>query len=87
MKLKGNFAKCFLLLLTVVFIFTSIDASIFAETSDNDKKLKNGSFEEGQSWTETYSQPNQSAVPSWNTTAFEKKLNYLKVIQTYILKV
>ena len=77
-SLKGNFAKCFLLLLTVVFIFTSIDASIFAETSDNDKKLKNGSFEEGQSWTETYSQPNQSAVPSWNTTAFEKKIELFK---------
>ena len=33
-------------------------------------KLQNGSFEEGQTFTNDYSQPNQSAVPSWNTTAF-----------------
>ena len=30
----------------------------------NDRKLQNGSFEEGPTFTGTYSQPDQSAVPS-----------------------
>ena len=37
-------------------------------TTDN-RKLQNGSFEEGQSFTKNYLQQYQSAVPSWNTTA------------------
>ncbi|MDY3716309.1 MAG: hypothetical protein SO004_11405, partial [Blautia sp.] len=40
-------------------------------TTPDVRKLQNGSFEEGQTFTKDYSQPNQSAVPSWNTTAFE----------------
>ena len=44
----------------------------------DDNKLKNGSFEEGQTFTGTYSQPDQSAVPSWNTTAFEGKIELFK---------
>ena len=43
------------------------------KTADN-RKLQNGSFEEGQTWTKDYFQPDQSAVPSWNTTAFEGKI-------------
>ena len=46
-------------------------------TTDN-RKLKNGSFEEGQTFKETYSQPDQSAVPSWNTTAFQGKIELFK---------
>ena len=45
------------------------DSATQGDTSDN-RKLQNGSFEEGQTFTNDYSQPNQSAVPSWNTTAF-----------------
>ena len=40
-------------------------------SSADDRKLQNGSFEEGQTFTGNYLQPDQSAVPSWNTTAFE----------------
>ena len=29
--------------------------------------VQNGSFEKGQTWTDNYRQPDQSAVPSWNT--------------------
>ena len=39
------------------------------ETSGN-RKLQNGSFEEGQTWTNSYLQLEQSKVPFWNTTAY-----------------
>ena len=42
------------------------------------RKLQNGSFEEGQSFTNDYSQPDQSSVPSWNTTAFQGKIELFK---------
>ena len=46
-------------------------------TPDN-RKLQNGSFEEGQTFTGNYSQPDQSAVPFWNTTAFQGKIELFK---------
>ena len=46
--------------------------------NNNNRKLQNGSFEEGQTFTGTYSQPDQSAVPSWNTTAFQGKIELFK---------
>ena len=53
-------------------------------TSDS-RKLLNGSFEEGQTFTGDYLQPNQSAVPSWNTTAFQGKIElFRKNTGTYI---
>lgn len=53
--------------------------------ADDDNKLKNGSFEEGPTFTGTYSQPDQSDVPSWNTTAFEGKIElFKKNTNTYI---
>lgn len=55
----------------------SVDAED-STTSTDDRRLKNGSFEEGQTWTSTYSQPDQSAVPSWNTTAFQGKIELFK---------
>ena len=56
-------------------------------TTDN-RKLQNGSFEEKQTFKETYLQPDQSAVPSWNTTAFEGKIElFRKNTNTYIFGV
>lgn len=56
-----------------------------ADGSTDNRKLQNGSFEEGQTFTNDYSQPNQSAVPSWNTTAFEGKIElFRKNTNTYI---
>ena len=49
-----------------------------AEGTSDDRKLQNGSFEEGQTFTKDYSQPDQSAVPSWNTTAFEGKIELFR---------
>ena len=45
--------------------------------SDN-RKLQNGSFEDGPSFSGKYDQPDQSAVPSWNTTAFQGKIELFK---------
>ena len=51
----------------------------------NERKLQNGSFEAGQTFTNAYTQPDQSAVPSWNTTAFEGKIElFRKNTITYI---
>ena len=49
-----------------------------AAEDNNNKKLQNGSFEDGQTFTGNYSQPDQSAVPSWNTTAFQGKIELFK---------
>ena len=58
----------------IAIAFTGI-VYVAAEES---RKLLNGSFEEGQTFTGTYSQPDQSAVPSWNTTAFQGKIELFK---------
>ena len=69
------------LLMTMLLPLTAAAAD---DTPDN-RKLQNGSFEEGQTWTNDYSQPDQSAVPSWNTTAFERKIElFRKNTNTYI---
>ncbi len=65
----------------IAIAFTGI-VYVAAEES---RKLLNGSFEEGQTFTGNYSQPDQSAVPSWNTTAFEGKIElFRKNTSTYI---
>ena len=53
------------------------NATSTTTTTDN-RKLQNGSFEEGQTFTGTYLQPDQSAVPSWNTTASGKKIELFR---------
>ena len=58
---------------------------VYSATEDDNRKLLNGSFEEGQTFTGNYLQPNQSAVPSWNTTAFQGKIElFRKNTGTYI---
>ena len=59
---------------------------IYAVTAETDnRKLLNGSFEEGQTFTGNYLQPDQSAVPSWNTTAFQGKIELFRSnTSTYI---
>ena len=53
------------------------ESSNSTTTTDN-RKLQNGSFEEGQSFTKNYLQQDQSAVPSWNTTAFEGQIELFR---------
>lgn len=69
---------CLVLGVGIGFVYATDD------TSDN-RKLQNGSFEEGQTWSGDYSQPDQKDVPSWNTTAFQGKIElFEKNTGTYI---
>ena len=59
----------------LALVFAAANSS---DSTSNDRKLKNGSFEEGQTWTGNYSQPDQSAVPAWNTTATDRRIELFK---------
>ena len=48
------------------------------DVSADTKKLQNGSFEKDQTFEKTYLQLDQSAVPSWNTTAFQGMIELLR---------
>ena len=48
-------------------------------------KLQNGSFEEGQTWGGNYKTQSQDAVPSWNTTAYDKQIElFRECADTYV---
>ena len=47
-------------------------------TGNNAGKLDNGSFEKDQTFTSDFIQPDQKDVPSWNTTAFQGKIELFK---------
>ena len=66
--------KVIAMICIIAIAFTGI-VYVAAEES---RKLLNGSFEEGQTFTGNYLQPDQSAVPSWNTTAFQGKIELFK---------
>ena len=82
MSAKG----CAVLLSLCLLVTMLLPLTAAAEgTTDNNRKLQNGSFEKDQTFTNDYSQPNQSVVPSWNTTAFEGKIElFRKNTNTYI---
>ena len=70
---------CLVLGVGIGFVYAADD------TTAGDRKLQNGSFEEGPTFTGNYSQPDQKDVPSWNTTAFEGKIElFRKNTNTYI---
>ena len=66
------FSLCLVVGMGAGFVYASAE-----NTSDN-RKLQNGSFEEGQTFTNDYTQPNQSAVPFWNTTAFQGQIELFR---------
>lgn len=82
----GLSAKGCAVLLSLCLLMTMfLPLTAAADDTPDNRKLQNGSFEEGQTFTNDYSQPNQSAVPSWNTTAFEGKIElFRKNTNTYI---
>ncbi len=74
-----------ILLLTAIILFFGIFSvlnfpppHVSAETENVIRSLENGSFEEGQTWTDKYKQPVQSDVPYWNTTAFQGKIEMFR---------
>ena len=68
--------KAFAVVLLLCLVVGVSTRFVFAE--DNNRKLQNGSFEKDQSWTKPYDQLNQSAVPSWNTTASDGKIELFR---------
>ena len=81
MSAKG----CAVLLSLCLLMTMLLPLTAAADDNTDNRKLQNGSFEAGQTFTNDYSQPNQNAVPSWNTTAFEGKIElFRKNTNTYI---
>lgn len=74
------FFRVILALLLVTGMFTGTLTALGWERvyAADDRKLQNGSFEEGPTFTGDYSQPDQSDVPPWNTTAFQGKIELFK---------
>ena len=66
---KGCAVLLSLCLLMTMLLPLTAAAEESANTTDN-RKLQNGSFEEGQTFTKDYLQTN--TVANWNTTAFQK---------------
>lgn len=79
------FFTVLMLLCGVLSLFHFTLSHVSADEDSSVNKLQNGSFEEGQTFTGNYSQPDQSNVPSWNTTAFQGKIELFKEnTSTYI---
>ena len=77
------FLVVFTLFCSVFSLFNYSPVHVSAETTDNTttddiRNLQNGSFEEGQTWTDKYKQPLQKDVPAWNTTAFQGKIELFR---------
>lgn len=68
------FSLCLVVGMGAGFVYASTE-----DTSDN-RKLQNGSFEKDQTFAKDkdYNQPDQSAVPFWNTTAFQGKIELFR---------
>ena len=73
-RLFALFFAVLMLLCGVLSLFHFTTSHVSADENSRVNKLQNGSFEEGQTWTKTYQQLDQSFVPSWNTTAFQGKI-------------
>lgn len=81
-------AKGCAVLLSLCLLVTMLLPLTAAAADTDNRKLQNGSFEEGPTFNGTYLQPDQSAVPSWNTTAFQGKIELFKEnTGTYIPRV
>lgn len=69
-SIPGTLLRIGLILGVAAALVFGADSSTNSSTTDNNRKLQNGSFEEEQTWTNSYQQLDQSKVPSWNTTAY-----------------
>ena len=74
----GNPVRRLCVFATVLCLLVMTGTAAFAAAAEDNRKLQNGSFEEGPTFTGNYSQPDQSAVPSWNTTAFQGKIELFR---------
>ena len=70
-----------LLLKICLIVGASVGLVLAADSgssSAGESHLKNGSFEEGQTWTGSYQSPDQGNVPAWNTTATDGKIELFR---------
>lgn len=79
------FFTVLMLLCGVLSLFHFTLSHVSADDDSSVNKLQNGSFEDGPTFSGNYSQPDQNDVPSWNTTAFQGKIElFKKNTSTYI---
>ena len=79
------FFTVLMLLCGVLSLFHFTLSHVSADEDSSVNKLQNGSFEYGPTFSGNYSQPDQNDVPSWNTTAFQGKIELFKEnTNTYI---
>ena len=72
------FFTVLMLLCGVLSLFHFTLSHVSADEDSSVNKLQNGSFEDGPTFSGNYSQPDQNDVPSWNTTAFQGKIELFK---------
>lgn len=72
------FFTVLMLLCGVLSLFHFTPSHVSADEDSNVNKLQNGSFEDGPTFTGNYSQPDQNDVHSWNTTAFQGKIEMFR---------
>lgn len=84
-KIKcSNITRMSCLFLMVLVFFNIMFANFFfpkasgEDTTEETRRLLNGSFEDGPSFTSAYKQPAQAEVPYWNTTAFQGKIELFR---------
>ena len=87
-KMQKFFSVTLRGILAGVCLALAVSGAVAYASGTGNRKLQNGSFEKGPTFEGNYSQPDQSAVPSWNTTAFQGKIElFKKNTNTYILGV
>ena len=59
-------------------LVVGMGAGLTYASADGVRKLQNGSFEEGQTFTKDYIQTSQNDVPSWNTTATDGRIELFR---------
>lgn len=84
-KTKRSNITCMSCLFLMALVFFNIMFANFffpkasgEDTTEETRRLLNGSFEEGQTFTSAYKQPVQGDVPAWNTTAFQGKIELFR---------
>ena len=83
-KIRGVIARVLLIAVACAGIAYAADAANDTST-DATRKLQNGSFEKGQTWEGKYKTQSQDAVPSWNTTAYDKQIElFRECADTYV---
>ncbi|MGN1090682.1 MAG: hypothetical protein ACI4Q6_09815 [Huintestinicola sp.] len=80
LNVREKSARGLAFVMSAALVFACVDITVFAETAGtaDDRKLQNGSFEKGQTWSGSYNTLSQGSVPSWNTTAYGGKIELFR---------